>query len=74
MIQTMLCQILFLLYNVYQRSDVLLIIPDHYTLETVHQGYLQNLDSGLDHGLTAIQALINLFHYNITVLPIYAHS
>ena len=35
---------------------------------------LQNLDSGLDHGLTAIQALINCFHYNITVLPIYTHS
>ena len=41
-------------------------------------GYLQNLDSGLDsaldHVLTAIQAVINWFHNNVTLLPIYTHS
>ena len=31
------------------------------------------LDCGLESRLTALRALINLFHYNINVLPIYTH-
>ena len=41
-----------------------------YVFQWLTIGYLQNLDSGLDHGLTATQALINSFHYDITVLLI----
>ena len=37
-------------------------------LYRLNYGCLQNLDSGLDHGLTTIQALINLFTIIIILL------
>ena len=41
------------------------------TIPGLWTGLDHGLDSGLDRGLTAIRTLINRFHYNITVLPIY---
>ena len=43
------------------------------TIPGLWTGLDHGLDSGLDQELTALQTLINRFHYNITVLPIYSH-